>query len=287
MNEITILCWICSTPIFTTDAERLDWPLRGEMFSPLYPNFVLRPGPLNLEIFCVSCKQFPLHYDPYTPGGNAVGKSLKIKGPNGKPLVTTIKQILLNATGLPMADQGGAAPPHPVPDPDEESVASGAGASRTPAPEWPCPECGAKKRFHRKGCSIHENTKPETADTQPANPNEKMVVCPGCEQLVSSQGDGRHDPLCPVRKGYRPLIPEGPLKNRAEEILGSAAIGPDTAEAPIRPEEVAALEQDRARAQAGNAPRTELKRTVIEAIARGETPKSPYLRPGEMFVPKN
>jgi hypothetical protein len=303
VNEITVLCWTCSTHILSTDVGRLDWPLRGEMFSQVQPNFVLRPGTLNLDIFCPVCGQFPFHYDPGVPG--AIGKGLRILGGDGKSLHTTIKEILLNATGQPEADQG---PSSPL---GEEPAASGAGDGDTPAPEWPCPECGAKKRFHRKGCSIpggrgpsqesqgsqgsqgdqmnQENTKPDAVDTQPVTPDQnpaRLMVCPGCERQVASQLDERHLPQCPVRKGFMPMIPDAGLKGHADGFFGFATRGPDTADAPITLDDVSALEQDRQRARAGNAPRAELKRTVKEARSKNVTPKSKYLRPDELFVPK-
>lgn len=286
MNEITVLCWVCGTPLLTTDADRLDWPLRGEMFSPLQPNFLLRPGLLNLDIFCISCGMFPFNYDPGLPG--AIGKGLKIKGPDGKPLITTIKQILMTSPGQLAASS----------ESKSHEDAAAAGGNDKPLSEWPCPECGAKKNFHRKNCSKHlgaENTKHAPADAsvpgadaRPASPdkNPKHIVCPGCDRLVVDRADSGHLPQCPVKVGYMPLTADENLKNHADSLFASVTVGPDMSDAPISQEEINDLEEDRQRDRMRNIPRAELRRTVSEARSRGMTPATEVLRPDELFVPK-
>lgn len=83
-----------------------------------------------------------------------------------------------------------------------------------------------------------------------------------------------------------PLVPDAILKGHADGLFGVVTKGPDTADAPISQEEINALEEDRLRAQSGNIPRAELKRTVAEARDRGVTPMAQVLRPDELFVPK-
>lgn len=94
---IRVLCYSCHTYIANTDAARLDWPLFGEMFTVVYQGWFLRPGKLNLDIFCPVCGAFPFSHDPYTAGGNAVGKNLMVRGEDGKPVVRTVKQLLLDS----------------------------------------------------------------------------------------------------------------------------------------------------------------------------------------------
>ena len=103
--SIPILCFHCSTHIADTDVARLDWSLHGEMFTAIYPGWTLRPGMLDLNIWCPVCSMFPFHHDPYTAGGNAVGKNLKVKGADGKPVILTVKQIIMGYTPIAEAQK--------------------------------------------------------------------------------------------------------------------------------------------------------------------------------------
>jgi hypothetical protein len=144
---------------------------------------------------------FPFNHDPNVAGGNAVGKALNVRGPDGKPVVMTVKEILMGdafraepalvsvngkdeaATDprrvpgdaailaqSPAQKPQGKAPgeannfrePAPLELGDGVTLAPrdtvngkiGKTAARPPAQElaFPCPSCGAKKRFHKKGC---------------------------------------------------------------------------------------------------------------------------------------
>jgi hypothetical protein len=156
---IQVLCYSCSTHIANTDVDRIDWPLTGEMFSPIYPGWYLRPGPLNLDVFCPACQMFPFNHDPNVAGGNAVGKALNVRGADGKPVVMTVKEILINYVGTVTAGNPGE---NPSPDYTHNAfrepapLASENGENfdiLAQKPVFPCPSCGAKKRFHKKGCT--------------------------------------------------------------------------------------------------------------------------------------
>ncbi|MFA4904652.1 MAG: hypothetical protein WC600_18145 [Desulfobaccales bacterium] len=153
---IAVLCYSCSTHISNTDVDRLDWPLLGDMFSPAYPGWYLRPGPLNLDIFCPICSRFPFHHDPYTAGGGAVGKFLNVRGADGKPVVMTVKQILMQAWGAPLEMTYAVSQPQPLITIKsiQEEVDKLTGMNENMPKEFPCPSCGAKKRFHKKGCTV-------------------------------------------------------------------------------------------------------------------------------------
>lgn len=159
---IRILCSKCNTHIADTDRERLDWPMTGEMFSVRYQGWFLRSGLLDLNVWCPACGSFPFSHDPYVAGANAVGKNLNVRGPGGKPVLMTVKQILMGGY-RPMTPDV-ASPVQPpfkpeVPLVSGECVVSnpemkgGLVVPPHPNQEWPCPECGAKKRFHRSNCS--------------------------------------------------------------------------------------------------------------------------------------
>lgn len=241
---IQVLCHSCSTHLMNTDLERLDYPLRGEMFDVVVPGWFLRPGPINLDIFCPYCQMYPFTWDPSVHG--AVGKYLCIKGPDGKPLDLTIKQILMGDLATPKHSQSG-----PVIQADGMGVIKGLKVdkkSSKQSSEWPCPECGAKKRFHRAGCSLKTGTSHVALET-----------CDKCGATLPNHKKG-----CPVRKGCHVPGPD-------DKILAGlvATTGGNKTEDPdiIPPEEVQAMLQERERRQ-------------------GSEKKEPYLRPGEGFAPR-
>ena len=157
---IQVLCYSCHTYLANTDVARLDWPMSGEMFDVVYPGWSLRPGQLNLEVWCPACGQFPFSHDPYTHGGSAVGKNLNIRGADGKASVMTIKQILLGQLlDLPSS-------------PDQTVlVVDKLYGPPSPKPAFPCPSCGAKKRFHKKGCPTQPCVEVPVAKAQMSDPH--------------------------------------------------------------------------------------------------------------------
>ena len=180
---IQVLCYSCSTHLANTDVARLDWPLTGEMFTVIYPGWFLRPGPLNLDLFCPACGQFPFSHDPFTAGGNAVGKNLNVRGVDGKPVVMTVKQILMGTqkesvpVGLPVSL-----------DPSGSRSAAGV----KPASPFPCPSCGAKKRFHKKGCIAKARMPtPEIPGEAPAIADPHLLAM---ESRVSSGPERSEEP---------------------------------------------------------------------------------------------
>ena len=103
---------------------------------------------MTLDIFCPVCSQFPFSHDPYTAGGNAVGKNLNLKGADGKPMVATIKQILMGSEGHVEMKQPAVPPAMAQPK------------IITP----PCPMCGSSPNFggiitHQVGCQVLEREK--------------------------------------------------------------------------------------------------------------------------------
>lgn len=156
---IKVLCSSCHTHLADTDINRLDWPLMGEMFSIVSSGWYLRPGMLNLDVFCPACGAFPFHYNPHQAGGNAVGKNLTVREADGKPEVKTIKELLLSQYRDAVI----------IPTKIIHSIAPNATTTikvGNSTPEFPCPHCGAKKRFHKKGCALKQTSVGEgPADT--------------------------------------------------------------------------------------------------------------------------
>jgi len=169
--------------------DRLDWPLTGEMFNVVYPGWYLRPGMLNLDIFCPACQMFPFNHDPNIAGGNAVGKALNVRGADGKPVVMTVKQILLTDYRTAFRVE-----PTLMPENDGRREQQGADlalpdkSAQSPGekPAFPCPICGAKKRFHKKGC---------TAAAVPSNPTAEVR---------------EHAPLDPILLDIEARVSSGP-----------------------------------------------------------------------------
>lgn len=140
----------CGTHLFNTDSVRLHFPLAGEMFDPVVPNIYMRPGYLNLDIFCPICGAFPFWPDGRKTGFRGVGRNLKTRGPDGKPKIMPVEDIL----AMPLMDVNW---PKIDPPPAKEAVDKAVKelfeqCKPELEPEFPCPECGAKRRFHRKGC---------------------------------------------------------------------------------------------------------------------------------------
>lgn len=136
----------CNTHLLNTDSVRLHFPLAGEMFDPVVPNLIMRPGYLNLDIFCPVCGAFPFWPDGRKSGFRGVGRNLKTRGPDGKPKVVSVEQILGAAMVVNLVD-------HEAMD-VLRSDQSGKNSPLEPIePPWPCQECGAKSRLHKKVCS--------------------------------------------------------------------------------------------------------------------------------------
>ena len=215
---IEVLCYACSTHIANTDVARLDWPLTGEMFDSVFPGWRLRPGPLNLDIFCPACgtpegECFPFSHDPYVSGGNAVGKNLNIRGADGKPVIMTVKQILMSNIGWKQLVPELQAPVS-VPD---------------LLPAFPCPACGAKKRFHKKGCSAEAELNQMIEDKK--NRAFKRIISLTPEELALQE-----------RPQPQAAAPQADPHLRNIEARLSAADAPgDT----LTPRELADLEQGR------------------------------------------
>jgi len=267
---IHILCYSCNTHIADTDVQRLDWPLTGEMFSVVYPGWFLRPGMLNLDIFCPACGQFPFSHDPYTAGANAVGKNLNIRGADGKPVVMTVKQILiLESVGcqrVPVqATSGpGFAPEEALTQPKSEKIArsgptggiTGHQGTHSLRDQFPCLTCGAKKRFHKKGCAligtIIPNAHPSNVRTghiENANPAETGTMPLDKNARLSEKKD--------LDRAQDPVI-----ASIAAKITGS---NPDK----------------------GDGPPTEAEVKEMLAEREGRMGKEePELRPGEGYLPQ-
>ncbi len=196
---IQVLCASCNTHLMNTDVGRLDWPLAGEMFDVIYPGWWLRPGLLNLDIFCPACGSYPFFWDGSVPG--AVGKNLNVRGADGKPAVMTIKQILM---GLSVESVGCQrvpvqatssptfiAPEEGITHSKSERIArsgpsggitghQGTHSLSTQSKPPPCPSCGAKPSrggvvsFHKKGCQtkvlqiIHQEEPVQMSQDEPA-----------------------------------------------------------------------------------------------------------------------
>lgn len=137
----------CGTHLFNTDPVRLHFPLAGEMFDPVVPNIYMRPGYLSLDIFCPICGAFPFWPDGRKSGFRGVGRNLKTLGADNKPKIMPVEDIL--SLPVPWVQLQEIAPTPSKSEIDkavkellDESVK-----------EFPCPECGAKRRIHKKGCS--------------------------------------------------------------------------------------------------------------------------------------
>ena len=137
----------CGTHLFNTDSVRLHFPLAGEMFDSVVPNIYMRPGYLNLDIFCPICGAFPFWPDGRKTGFRGVGRNLKTRGPDGKPKIMPVEDIL----AMPLMDVNW---PSIDPPPAKEAVDKAVKELfDESAKEFPCPECGAKRNIHKKGCS--------------------------------------------------------------------------------------------------------------------------------------
>ena len=90
--NLTILCMACNTPLLTTTPERLGWPLHGNMFSMLMPNWTLRDMPLYLEYWCPVCHNFPFYADGTETGYKGVGRYLNVLV-EGRPLMMSVEAL--------------------------------------------------------------------------------------------------------------------------------------------------------------------------------------------------
>lgn len=244
---IHVLCMSCHTHLADTDVTQLDWPLFGEYFSVVFPGWYLRPGMLNLDVYCPACGAFPFGYNPHESGGNAVGKNLCIEGPrsradrSGKPMVLTVKQILLGSREPAPLSQGepptlktihGETPQGKMPGPRKEVSPGGKPA------EFPCSACGAKKRFHKKGCVLKAE-------------NPFSFVPP--EQIkAATKFDGGTEPIePPISFDKHARLSEKKDRQRATDPLIASIAGRigakrgDTGAGPPTPEEVAEVMADR------------------------------------------
>ena len=271
---IHILCYRCGSHIADTDVARLDWPLRGEMFDVKAPGWFLRPGQFNLDIFCPVCSQFPFHYDTSVPG--AVGKALNIKGKDGKPTVMTVKQILMGGY-YPMVQD--VMSPSRVRSAVVDPTAPVKEPAPTSMPEWPCLECGAKKRFHRAGCSKKAvGPAPESDLSSGVIETKPTVICPGCDHQVTDRHKG-HKAGCPVNKGFMPLVPDKEVQDHGESVFKSVKKCADTGEGPPTQEEITQMERDRDARGTPDPIKEDGKAVHLE----GKEPR--YLRPGELYGP--
>ena len=272
---VKVLCASCNTHLLNTDAQRLDYPMKGEMFDVVVQGWYLRQGPINLDIFCPICQMYPFFWNGSMPG--AVGNSLKTRGADGNPEILTVKQILMGGYRPMVQDmqtptQGGLVIP-----PITETKAK---ASTGSTSEWPCPECGAKKRFHRAGCSKKSVSPPPEPDRSSGVIETKpTVTCPGCDQQVIDRHEG-HKAGCPVNKGFMPFVLDNTVKGHGESVFKSIKKGADTGEGPPTPEEIAQMERDRDARGEIDPVKEDGKAVHLE----GKEPR--YLRPGEQYVPK-
>ena len=210
---IHVLCSNCNTHLADTDVQRLDWPLTGEMFSVVFDGWYLRPGMLNLDIFCPACNMFPFFHDPYTAGGNAVGKTLNILGVDGKPVVMSVKQILMTVPRKPGVRE---VSPAPISAPTDTDILAGE------KPTFPCPSCGAKRNFHKKGC--------------PTQAHPALAAPPAEETPKHLREFEKH-------RQYREANPDP--AGRLASIDARARSGPDGENTPVTAAEVAEVERER------------------------------------------
>ena len=239
---IKVLCASCNTHLFNTDLARLDWPLTGAMFDVVFPGWWIHPRTINLDIFCPACDAFPFYWDGSVPG--AVGKNLNIEGADGKPVVISVKQILMggNRTWVRQVVQSDGTITHePAPTPSEKML-----QAIQPPNAFPCPSCGAKKRFHKKGCPI----KPK-----PVNPGKKV-------EAVADETP-KHLREFEKHRQYRKTNPDpaGILSS----IDARARSGPDGKDTPPSQAEITEIERER--------------------VSR-HVKVDPRLRPGEGYAPK-
>lgn len=192
---IHVLCSSCNTHLADTDINRLDWPLMGEMFSVVFPGWYLRPGMMNLDVFCPACGAFPFHYNPHEAGGNAVGKNLTVMGADGKPVVMSIKQILVSASCLQfersIVHGDGTISKEPC-DADYVPLSSIKEAIKK---EFPCPTCGAKKRFHKKGCALKISAENILKSVPPATQEAVIEMDKHARLSELKDRDRAHNPL--------------------------------------------------------------------------------------------
>lgn len=246
--------------------------MEGNMFDIVFPGWFLRPGPLNLDVFCPVCGAFPLHYDPHTPGGNAVGKNLSIQGPDGRPVVLTVKQILMGANPAQVIDKAVQPvkqsshtpmiePPGICPDCKgvlhETHVCKPQEVAATPNKEFPCPYCGAKKRFHKKGCDLQMAK--ATGEFIKSFPKDAPPIIQPINYGPKTDKHAKYFERLDRQKAQDPFVAA-----LAGSVSGKRG---DTGEGPPTPEELAEVLADR-----------EARR--IEGDSRDD------LRPGEGYMPQ-
>lgn len=160
---ITVLCFSCNSPIQTIDPETLEYPFKGEMFTPINANFKLRPGKLDLDIYCPVCFGFPFYYSESVPQHQHVGPYLSVKGPDGRPAMMPVAEIK-------------AMKSDPKPQNVTKKVDKPQKTNQTEGKT--CPECGAKANrsgkitFHKKGCPIVTGKSRESEPLSQGEPSE-------------------------------------------------------------------------------------------------------------------
>lgn len=261
--SVPILCFSCHTHLMNTDVARLDWPLTGEMFDCIFPGWSLRPGPLNLEIFCPVCMQFPFHHNPYIAGGNAVGKNLCVKGADGKAVVMTIKDILLSSHPLVIPAGALKGPPNILPSQQWTTAPPLDPKPRYQKAKGPCPHCGNRPNAsgsirHKKSCILlfppRGGSKVQEVSTPP--PGAKPPITPPC-------------PMCGGRPDAEREIVHGegcPVKAREEAVKARVKVGGPLGDGSVTTEEAAEAVAERGHKAFGKS--------------------TEGLRPGEGFVPK-
>lgn len=194
---IPILCMSCGTHILNTDAIRLHFPLSGEMFDTVVENFILRPGYLNLDIFCPRCMAFPFYHDGTSKGFKGVGRYLKTFDANGKETmldIDAIKEIYKNC--------------------NKKMVNSIEKANNIDITnnnkEFPCEECGSKKNFHKRTCSkfVKKVKTKKTEDNSVQNAPESINQ--------ARQEDNMPEWLIAKVEQGAPVVPQGTPPTEAE-----------------------------------------------------------------------
>lgn len=117
-----ILCSHCKQHILNLNLEKLAWPLDRKMFTPARVFNDWKLSPALIDAYCPLCEQFPFFVDTANGG---LAPRLMVRGEDGR------------ATMSPLIELMG------------KKIASKV------EHEFPCPHCGAKKRFHKKGCSVN------------------------------------------------------------------------------------------------------------------------------------